>query len=75
VRDVKLDHYIEYGAAVLVLLIFMFVLIAHWFACIWFTIGESGLPSATRRHAKVSATPGCSGSAEKSVRLADSIAD
>ena len=37
----KLDHYIEYGAAVLVLLIFMFVLIAHWFACIWFTIGES----------------------------------
>jgi len=37
----KLDHYIEYGAAVLVLLIFMFVLIAHWFACIWFTIGDS----------------------------------
>ena len=37
----KLDHYIEYGAAVLILLIFMFVLIAHWFACIWYTIGES----------------------------------
>ena len=36
----KLDHYIEYGAAVLVLLIVMFVLIAHWFACIWFTIGD-----------------------------------
>jgi len=36
----KLDHYIEYGAAVLVLLIVMFVLIAHWFACIWFTIGS-----------------------------------
>ncbi len=31
----KLDHYLEYGAAVLVLLIFMFVLIAHWFACVW----------------------------------------
>ncbi|ELU12909.1 hypothetical protein CAPTEDRAFT_198709 [Capitella teleta] len=37
----KLDHYIEYGAAVLILLIFMFVLIAHWFACVWFTIGNS----------------------------------
>jgi hypothetical protein len=37
----KLDHYIEYGAAVLILLIFMFVLIAHWFACVWYTIGNS----------------------------------
>lgn len=37
----KLDHYIEYGAAVLLLLILMFVLIAHWFACIWYTIGLS----------------------------------
>lgn len=36
----KLDQYIEYGAAVLVLLIVMFALIAHWFACIWFTIGS-----------------------------------
>ena len=35
----KLDHYIEYGAAVLVLLIFMFVLIAHWLACVWYGIG------------------------------------
>jgi len=25
---------------VLVLLIVMFVLIAHWFACVWFTIGS-----------------------------------
>jgi len=36
----KLDLYIEYGAAVLALLLIMFVLIAHWFACIWFTIGD-----------------------------------
>jgi len=36
----KLDHYFEYGAAVLVLLIVMFVLIAHWFACLWYTIGS-----------------------------------
>ena len=35
----KLDHYIEYGAAVLVLLILMFCLIAHWLACIWYNIG------------------------------------
>ena len=35
-----LDQYIEYGAAVLILLIFMFVLIAHWLACTWFTIGD-----------------------------------
>ena len=37
----KLDHYIEYGAAVLILLILMFALIAHWFACIWYTIGDN----------------------------------
>ncbi|OAF72008.1 hypothetical protein A3Q56_00198 [Intoshia linei] len=36
----KLDHYMEYGAAVLLLLIFFFLLIAHWFACIWYYIGE-----------------------------------
>ena len=36
----KLDQYIEYGAAFLVLLIVMFALIAHWFACIWYTIGS-----------------------------------
>lgn len=35
----KLDHYLEYGAAVLVLLILVFLLFAHWFACIWYTIG------------------------------------
>lgn len=35
-----LDQYIEYGAAVLILLIFMFVLIAHWLACVWYTIGD-----------------------------------
>lgn len=35
----KLDNYMEYGAAVLLILICVFVLIAHWFACIWYTIG------------------------------------
>ncbi|XP_052829740.1 potassium voltage-gated channel subfamily H member 1 isoform X3 [Octopus bimaculoides] len=37
----KLDHYLEYGAAFLVLLILVFLLFAHWFACIWYSIGYS----------------------------------
>jgi len=31
--------YIEYGGAALLLLLVMFVLVSHWFACIWYTIG------------------------------------
>lgn len=31
----KIDRYSEYGAAVLVLLMATFALIAHWLACIW----------------------------------------
>lgn len=34
----KLDHYLEYGAAVLVLLVCVFGLVAHWLACIWYTV-------------------------------------
>lgn len=36
----KLDRYSEYGAAVLMLLMAMFALIAHWLACIWYAIGN-----------------------------------
>lgn len=36
----KLDHYLEYGAAVLVLLVCVFGLVAHWLACIWYTVFE-----------------------------------
>ncbi|XP_061668600.1 potassium voltage-gated channel subfamily H member 5-like isoform X2 [Syngnathoides biaculeatus] len=36
----KLDHYLEYGAAVLVLLVCVFGLVAHWLACIWYCIGD-----------------------------------
>lgn len=32
----KIDRYSEYGAAVLVLLMATFALIAHWLACIWY---------------------------------------
>ncbi|KAL4237377.1 Potassium voltage-gated channel subfamily H member 5 [Mactra antiquata] len=39
----KLDHYLEYGAAMLVMLIFVFVLFAHWLACIWYSIGHTEL--------------------------------
>ena len=39
----KLDHYIEYGLAFLILLMLSFVLVAHWFACIWYTIGREAL--------------------------------
>ncbi|KAF5891650.1 potassium voltage-gated channel subfamily H member 6-like, partial [Clarias magur] len=40
----KLDRYSEYGAAVLVLLMCTFVLIAHWLACIWYAIGHVERP-------------------------------
>jgi hypothetical protein len=45
----KLDHYLEYVAAVLILLICLFVLVAHWFACVWYTIGFSDI---TEKHIK-----------------------
>nr|XP_039268573.1 potassium voltage-gated channel subfamily H member 1-like [Styela clava] len=35
----KLDHYIEYGGAMLVLLVCFFGLSGHWLACLWYTIG------------------------------------
>jgi ABC-type multidrug transport system fused ATPase/permease subunit len=40
-----LDHYLEYGAAMLVLLILVFILFAHWFACGWYSIGLSEIQS------------------------------
>uniref|UniRef100_A0A1I8BEB9 Potassium voltage-gated channel protein eag n=1 Tax=Meloidogyne hapla TaxID=6305 RepID=A0A1I8BEB9_MELHA len=36
----KLDNYLEYGAATLLLLLCAYVLVAHWMACIWYVIGE-----------------------------------
>ena len=35
----KMDRYSEYGAAILFLLMCVFMLIAHWLACIWYFIG------------------------------------
>ncbi|XP_040563458.1 potassium voltage-gated channel protein eag isoform X2 [Lepeophtheirus salmonis] len=39
----KLDRYLEYGAAMLVLLLCFYMLVAHWLACIWYSIGNSDL--------------------------------
>ena len=36
----KIDRYSEYGAAVLLLLMATFALIAHWMACIWWVISS-----------------------------------
>jgi len=40
----KIDRYSEYGAAVLLLLMASFALIAHWLACIWYAIGNVERP-------------------------------
>ncbi|KAK3587810.1 hypothetical protein CHS0354_019676 [Potamilus streckersoni] len=40
----KLDRYSEYGAAVLMLLMATFALIAHWLACIWYAIANVERP-------------------------------
>ncbi|KAF6040258.1 hypothetical protein EB796_001472 [Bugula neritina] len=36
----KLDRYSEYGGAVLILMMAIFALIAHWLACVWYAIGN-----------------------------------
>ncbi|KAF5287614.1 hypothetical protein FQA39_LY15817 [Lamprigera yunnana] len=46
----KIDRYSEYGAAVLLLLMATFALIAHWLACIWYAIGNAERPAL---HAKI----------------------
>ncbi|XP_060533473.1 potassium voltage-gated channel subfamily H member 6 isoform X3 [Cylas formicarius] len=46
----KIDRYSEYGAAVLLLLMATFALIAHWLACIWYAIGNAERPVL---HAKI----------------------
>ncbi|KAM7349599.1 potassium voltage-gated channel protein ether a go-go isoform 4-T6 [Cochliomyia hominivorax] len=37
----KLDRYLEYGAAMLILLLCFYMLVAHWLACIWYSIGRT----------------------------------
>ena len=33
-------RYLEYGAAMLILLLCFFLLVAHWLACIFYSIGR-----------------------------------
>ena len=40
----RVDQYSEYGAAVLLLLMATFTLVAHWLACIWYAIGNVERP-------------------------------
>ena len=34
-------RYLEYGAAMLILLLCFFLLVAHWLACIFYSIGKN----------------------------------
>lgn len=45
----KLDRYLEYGAAMLILLLCFYMLVAHWLACIWYSIGECRIVWDSRR--------------------------
>ncbi len=45
----QVDRYSEYGAAVLLLFISSFALIAHWLACIWYAISNSERRSYAER--------------------------
>ncbi|XP_075676440.1 uncharacterized protein LOC113795069 isoform X2 [Dermatophagoides pteronyssinus] len=45
----KIDRYSEYGAAVLILLVAGFALVAHWLACIWYAIGNAERPTLQRK--------------------------
>ena len=44
ILDVRIcsdNRYLEYGAAMLILLLCFYMLVAHWLACIWYYIGSS----------------------------------
>lgn len=46
----KLDRYLEYGAAMLILLLCFYMLVAHWLACIWYYIGRTDADNGVRIH-------------------------
>uniref|UniRef100_T1IIG6 Potassium voltage-gated channel protein eag n=1 Tax=Strigamia maritima TaxID=126957 RepID=T1IIG6_STRMM len=46
----KLDRYLEYGAAMLILLLCFYMLVAHWLACIWYSIGRSDAENGLRHN-------------------------
>lgn len=44
----KVDRYIEYGTMMLILLIVVYMIVAHWLACIWYAIGRSDAENGLR---------------------------
>ncbi|XP_061413592.1 potassium voltage-gated channel subfamily H member 8-like isoform X2 [Lethenteron reissneri] len=44
----NLDRYSQYSTVVLTLLMFMFGLLAHWMACIWYKIGRAEIETNDR---------------------------
>ena len=43
ILDVRIcfdNRYLEYGAAMLILLLCFYMLVAHWLACIFYSIGK-----------------------------------
>lgn len=44
----KVDRYIEYGTMMLILLICFYMIVAHWFACIWYHIGRTDAENGLR---------------------------
>lgn len=49
----KLDRYLEYGAAMLILLLCFYMLVAHWLACIWYSIGRSDAENGVSKIVRV----------------------
>ncbi|KAF7261198.1 hypothetical protein EG68_01688 [Paragonimus skrjabini miyazakii] len=39
----KLDQYLQYVATILLIMIFCFILLAHWLACVWYMVGISDI--------------------------------
>ncbi|CAH8560596.1 unnamed protein product [Dicrocoelium dendriticum] len=39
----KLDQYLEYVATILLIMIFCFILLAHWLACVWYMVGMNDI--------------------------------
>ncbi|KAM3187811.1 hypothetical protein ACTXT7_001588, partial [Hymenolepis weldensis] len=46
----KIERYSQYSAVVLGILMCIFFLLAHWFACVWYSIGTNELRNLETRH-------------------------
>ncbi|VDK34267.1 unnamed protein product [Taenia asiatica] len=55
----KIERYSQYNAVVLSILMCMFFLLAHWFACGWFGLGSRELMNLKTRNHSESPSPTC----------------